>query len=268
MTVYDEADAMAASFAERLASLPTCSLVGLYLVGSYALGDLHPESDVDFVAVLADPVAQGALADIKALHSWMASEHPGRPFEGFYVSADDLRHHPDASSSRGLQFLAGEVTPVAGSRLVEWEMLRRCGHRVVGTPPADLAVIDLSAELPTFSRQNLEQYWAPWLARTAPHLMRGGRRDRDGRQAAWAAAWCVLGIPRLYVAIADGAIVSKSEAGKRVRPQVDPRWWPTIDAALSYRARANPESITALAALGGDAVDLAQNLLADALALP
>lgn len=268
MTVYEEADAMAASFADRLTALLNGDLVGLYLVGSYALGDLQRDSDVDFMAVLANPLVPAIVEELRALHASMSSSYPGRPFEGLYVEADDLRRHPDTSSSRGLQYLAGELKGVTGSRLIEWEMLRRDGHLVSGLPIANLDVVDLSTKVPGFCRQNLKEYWARWLERTAPYLMRGGADDPDGRQAAWAAAWCALGIPRLYVAIADGDIVSKSEAGRRVRSRFDGQWWPVIDRALSYRELGDVESIRDLAELRDQAVRFSERVLDVALALP
>ncbi len=51
---YAEAEAKAARFAGRLSDALGDRMVGLYLVGSFALADLQPDSDLDFVAVLSD----------------------------------------------------------------------------------------------------------------------------------------------------------------------------------------------------------------------
>lgn len=39
--------------------------------------------------------------------------------------------------------------------MVEWEMLRRCGHVVHGPPVSDLHICDASSDLGAFSLRNL-----------------------------------------------------------------------------------------------------------------
>ncbi len=68
-------------------------LLGLYLVGSHALGVADEHSDVDFVAVTATRVQLGQLAALEGLHARLA-ELPGRlgaDVEGSYAPAADLR---------------------------------------------------------------------------------------------------------------------------------------------------------------------------------
>src|SRR5438309_633657 len=79
------ADEMASAFGERLRAGFGGDLVGLYLVGSYVLGDLQAEGDVDFIAVMCGERAAARLADLRAIHSWMSLTYPQRPFEGLYV---------------------------------------------------------------------------------------------------------------------------------------------------------------------------------------
>ena len=240
---------MAATFAERLAAVLNGRLVGVYLVGSYALGDLRRESDVDFLAAVEGGVPSTGVEQLRSLHALMASRYPQRPFDGFYVDPQDLRHHPDPSSKGGFQFLDGTLRRNTKVRLVEWEMLRRCGHLVRGRQVSELGVFDASADLAAFCHRNLLDYWTPWLERTAPYLMDGDPIGPERTKMAWAAAWCVLGILRLQVAIADGSIVSKTEAGIRARSRSAPAWHAVIDAALDYRRRGDEAAIQQLAAM-------------------
>lgn len=256
---------MAASFAERLAAVLNGRLVGVYLVGSYALGDLQRESDVDFLAAVEGGVPSTAVEQLRSLHALMTSSYPHRPFDGFYVDPDDLRHHPDPSSKGGLQFLDDTLRENTKVRLVEWEMLRRCGHVVTGRQVGELGVLDASADLAAFSRRNLLDYWTPWLERTAPYLMDGDPIGPKRTQMAWAAAWCVLGVPRLHVAIADGDIVSKTEAGIRALSRFDPGWHAVIDAALDYRRRGDEAAIDQLATMRMEALAFARHALETAL---
>lgn len=251
-SVYDRADAMTEAFAERLATIVGDRLAGLYLVGSYVLDDLQADSDVDFMAVISGKVPGEQLAE---LHDWMRSAYPDTPFEGFYVESELLSSSPDAAS--GSSFIGkkfGEGTKIG---LVEWEMLRRHGHVVVGRPVADLGICDASADLPAFSRRNLDEYWEPWLTRTGPFLMKSPVR----KHKAWASAWCVLGVPRLLVAIEAGEIVSKSEAGRRARDRFGAEWHAVIDAALDHRQQADKASIKRLAAMGDEALAFSRQML-------
>lgn len=243
---YAEAEASAARFAGRLSDAIGNRVVGVYLVGSFALGDLQPDSDLDFVAVLTDVNRPADEPLIGPLHG----DDGDHALEGFYVAAADLRRHPADSASLRLHWLSGEWREVAGALIVECEMLRRFGHRVQGAPVGELGVFDAGADLPAFSKRNLDMYWTPWIERTGPWLMdHGSLRDQ-----AWAATWCVLGVPRLYVAITTGEIVSKTEAGLRARETFDRKWRTVIEAALDHRRRNDDESAARVAALGVDAL--------------
>ncbi len=240
------AEAQAVRFAARLSGALGDRLLGLYLVGSFALCDLQTDSDLDFVAVLTDVDLQFDQSLIGPLHR----DDGTRVVEGFYVEAEDLRRHPADSVNPRLHWLNGEWREVAGALIVECEMLRRFGHRIHGFPVGELGVFDAGADLGASSKRNLEVYWAPWIERTGPWLI----ADGSVRDQAWAATWCVLGVPRLYVAITTGEIVSKTEAGVRSREIFDPQWRPVIDAALDHRRRNDDESAARVAALGTDAL--------------
>ena len=182
--------------------------------------------------------------------------------EGFYISAGDLRRHPANSVRPRLHWLNGEWREVAGALIVESEMLRRFGHRVHGPPVAELRVFDASADLGATSRRNLQVYWVPWIERTGPWLMEYGSLQEQ----AWDATWCVLGVPRLFVAITGCEIVSKTEAGMRARKTFGPKWRPVIEAALDHRRRNDDVSAGRVAALGADALAFSSHVVEAAAA--
>ncbi len=266
--LYAEADEMAAVFAARLAPVLDDGLVGLYLVGSYALRDLQAESDIDFVAVVSVDVSAAAVSALGSLHAWMSSTYPGLPLEGFYVHSDDLRAHSEHARHKRWRYHSGTLDERTEGLLVEWEVLRCHGHRVFGRPVEELRVFDASADVPAYSRRNLEEYWVPWIERTGSRLMGAPAIGPMRARAAWAAAWCVLGIPRLHAAIVDGEIVSKTEAGVRARRRFDARWHPVIDAASAYRRSADRATIKALASKRADALAFSRHALGLSLGLP
>ena len=243
--MYAEVEAQAARFASRVSGALGERYVGLYLVGSFALGDLQPDSDLDFVAVLADVDGQADEALIGPLHV----DDGDHALEGFYISAGDLRRHPADSVRPRLHWLNGEWREVTGALIVESEMLRRFGHRVDGPPVAELRVFDASADLGASSLRNLQVYWVPWIERTGPWLMEHGSLQEQ----AWAATWCVLGVPRLFVAITGGEIVSKTEAGVRLVRRLI-QTGARSSTPLDHRRRNDDVSAGRVAALGADAL--------------
>ena len=266
-TAIDEANTMSASFADRLGLVLGDRLVGVYLVGSYALGDMQAGSDVDVIVVVGGTVTDPDVSKLRELHAWMASTYPARPFEGFYADLEDLRLGNEPCSLR-MRFAGDELHEREAASLIERETLRRCGAVVAGRPAADLGVFDSSAHLAAFSHRNLSEYWAPWLERTAPRLMGAVAVGPLRKQAAWAAAWCVLGVTRLHAAIADGNIVSKTEAGRRALKCFDAKWHPVVNAALDYRLNGDGPSTKRLGGLRSDARAFSSHVVEAALALP
>ena len=88
-----ELDGVLAALAAGAAHALGDGLLGLYLVGSHALGDADEHSDVDFLAVTADRATPGERAALEGLHARFP-DLPGRfaqHLEGSYASAADLR---------------------------------------------------------------------------------------------------------------------------------------------------------------------------------
>ena len=68
---------------------------GLYVVGSYALGDwVEGRSDIDIVAVTADPATDDDFGSLRTVHALLA-EQEGLPFiDGPYLAWGDLLAEP------------------------------------------------------------------------------------------------------------------------------------------------------------------------------
>jgi hypothetical protein len=213
-----EVQAVTGPFQEELDRRCPGLLQGLYLVGSVALGDFRPhESDVDYIAVLhhrPGPDEQRALeAALAAL--------PRRPvFEGVCVTWQDLARDP-------------RLCP--GGSLVAWHELAWRGLAVRG--PARPEVWTDKDALMAFSRQNLEDYWRPWV--------RG--KGRWWSLSAWGASWGVLGVSRLRHLLATGEMTSKTGAGLWARATSPARWHPILDECLRSRTAAPGPAMNPLA---------------------
>ena len=67
---------------------------GLYLVGSVALGNWQPDSDVDFVAVCSEPATGSAVEAVRAAHELAKADSAGTDVDGPYVTWNDLQVAP------------------------------------------------------------------------------------------------------------------------------------------------------------------------------
>lgn len=124
-------------------------LLGLYLVGSHALGAADEHSDVDFLAVTADRLDPGQQAALEGLHAALPDTSSGRfalRLGGSYAPAADLRS--PMTVGRAWPHVAHGSRSVAGSDRDNtihgrW-VLREHGLPIVG-PPAATYVAPLDA---------------------------------------------------------------------------------------------------------------------------
>ncbi len=220
-------------------------IAGFYVVGSAALGAFRPgRSDVDFVAVVDRPLSRDEIRRLRAVHAITGLGTAARGLaraplafpearNGVYVAAEQLGRPVTAivpeASHVGHLFHVGrgfDVNPVM------WRVLEQSGIALRGPAPSGLALDAEPLALRAWNRANLETYWRPWADRAA-----AGRPWHLRARPRWAAAWGVLGAPRLHYTLATGDIVSKEAAGRHAREAFDDRWHALIDAALAYRER-------------------------------
>jgi hypothetical protein len=201
---------------------------GLYLHGSIALGDYRPGvSDIDFVVVTS---RRPDVEPVRVLHAELRRHHRKPVFDGLYVSWDDLRSDP-AMVPGGVSVQQWRVNPVSRfeRNLVTWHVLAQAGVPVRGPAVADLRIHTDWPALAEATRRNLDEYWSPWVQRTA--------RTPAGLTAS-AATWGVLGIARLRHTLAAGRITSKTEAAAYATARYAPRWQRIVEEALRIRVGA------------------------------
>jgi hypothetical protein len=211
-------------------------VVGLYLVGSVALDDYRPgQSDVDFLAVTEEPLAEGDADAVGAVHERLAEDESLPLFEGSYVTWAQLAGDPGEASD----LLTCHEGKVAGEEAeatpLLWHTLAQAPVAVRG--PEEPEVWTDTEALKAWVRANLDDYWASWVARQRKLLGRGTMRLGD-----WAVGWGVLGIPRLHYTLATGEVTSKTAAGEYALETFDDAWAPIITEALRLRREEGEQS--------------------------
>lgn len=234
----------AARLHARLLREEGIDLVGVYVVGSAALGDRWPHSDIDTFAVVRAEVTDleqknpGLLARV---HDRISAEVPTTSYDTTYLSYAWLAD-PPADHTVAPHTLAGELLldQPAAIHPVSWLEL---ATSIVadGEPVADLAIhVDLD-EVSSYTRANLSSYWA----RYAEGLLAAaaGKPADAPLTNPYPVVWTVLGAPRLAAMLdrihraATGdlpRLVSKTEAGDWVRTHL-PEYVGLAERSLANR---------------------------------
>jgi hypothetical protein len=240
----------------QLDRLLSGAVVGLYLVGSVALGSYRRRrSDLDFVGVLDSAVDRQCVGRLRiadaqsGLVTGSRALAEGRSpltgtLNGIFISESDLAmpvtQIRPVSSQVGTEFKNGQ----AGSDLspVVWKVLSEKGIPIRGPQPAALNLDPEPERLRSWTAGNLDAYWRPWAER----VTHSSQRRFALRPRYWT-AWGVLGAPRLHCTIATGEVISKEAAGEYALSEFAPQWQPLIEEALGYW-REEPEHHLSLSA--------------------
>jgi hypothetical protein len=201
-------------------------LVGLHVCGSLALGDYLPErSDIDVVAVVAEPPTAASRALLAEVHRVVATRVDG-PYvteailHGAPESAGPVPFHVDGRFEVGT---CNELSPIT------WSILAGPAITVRGERPCVRAD---ERSVKAFSAANLQGYWANW-ARTIATLL-DGTADDDQVEARML-EWGVLGAARVHYAATTGRVVSKREAGEHAIESFGDEWGDVVARALESR---------------------------------
>jgi hypothetical protein len=183
---------------------------GLYLVGSVALGDWRPRSDLDIVAFTADPASDDDAELLRAAHE-AACADLGISVDGPRLAWGDVSgpplplHRPwtldGAFRHDGECF---EINPIT------WYTLAEYGVAVRGEPASLLGVAtDLDGRR-QFVRGNVATYWRSVGEQLAAALADPTRTEFD----VVVVEWCGLGAARMLFTLRTGDVASKTAAGE------------------------------------------------------
>lgn len=217
---------------------------GLYLTGSIALGDFRPGvSDVDFVAMTAGLLDDGALSVLDAVHAELRAKGDRPEFDGLYLRWEDLANVPERAQRRPYHLggafhradLCFEANPVT------WRVLRDHGMVMRGPAPASLDIWTDPRGLADWTIRNLNSYWADWIDRHASLLTGKPKSEQFDAQVA---AWGALGVARLHYTLTTGGITSKDGAGAYAMTRFPARWRPILETCRAARPRAAPAAFS------------------------
>jgi predicted nucleotidyltransferase len=207
------------------------TIEGLYVVGSVALDDWTPHSDIDVVAVVADPSDPDLFAELAAAHD-RVREHTDVAIDGPYVAWGDLVVPPMALQRPwvldGEYHVDGESFEI---NPVTWYTLAARGVALRGEHPDRLGVYVDVADRRSWVAENLDTYWRGVADALATGVVESDESEWGGEILEWVA----LGVARMLYTFETGDVTSKSGAGRWAVERI-PGHGALFDRAVAVRA--------------------------------
>lgn len=227
-TPYLELNALLRNLLQSTRGILGEDFVGLYLEGSFAVGDADLHSDCDFIVVTRRPVTARQERGLRTLHDDMPTRpgHWTTNLEGSYAPIDDLR----ALDALGRDWLYID----RGWRELQWSphcntveqrwVLRERGVVVAGPEPASF-----TAEVPA-------QMMQVAMARQLPRLFDDLATWVDIDSLAWGQRYAVESLCRMCWSYVDGRVHSKAASLDWAMQHFGPEWRPLLRQVKSDRA--------------------------------
>jgi Nucleotidyltransferase domain len=217
---------------------------GLYVVGSYALDDWQPDrSDIDIVAVLAEPATDEDFGSLRTAHALLAEQQSLPHIDGPYLAWSDLIAAPATGLHRPWA-LDGELHHDGDCfeiNPVTWYTLATYGVTVRGPMVEKMNVWHEVEERVRFVIDNLSTYWYQ-LAESVVEACEDRSRSFDLASF----EWCALGALRLHYTAFTGDVTSKRGAGEYGIVVTPDYMHDVLRAALEVRATGAGEATSTM----------------------
>jgi hypothetical protein len=207
---------------------PPGLVTAFYVVGSVALGGFDEHfSDIDFVAVLAQPATQSDIESLRSIHKAIQDAFPQSKLSGSYLQLGDLgKFEPEVQPHPYYQDGKLHETGFFEINSVTWWVLKNHGIAIWGTDPADLPFTVDWDLLITRMYENLNSYWKSWTTRPDAFL---------AMLSDWGIQWAVLGVLRQYYTFQKNSIAAKLAAGQYALNRLPQRWQRIVREAIDIR---------------------------------
>lgn len=198
-------------------------LVGLYLEGSFVLGDFDSNiSDIDLVATLASDIDDKEFEELQKMHADFVKEHKewDDRIEVCYITVEALKK-VKSQTSMIINISPGEpFHRVESSKewVMNWYLTREKSKTLFGPDPKTI-IEPISKEEFIESVKDHTKSWDKWV------------KNMHSKKAQ---AYAILTLCRAFYAVKNGEQISKEQAAEWVKKEL-PLWSKLIDMALEWR---------------------------------
>jgi hypothetical protein len=233
-TPFADVNLVLADFLARIQALLGSHFLGMYLVGSLALGDFDPRSsDIDFVVVTDTDIADDLFGTLQDIHAqFAASSSPwADKIEAVYIPSPALRHAaPNPSHypqiEKGTRLFRA---PLESGWVFQCITIRDRGVVVAGPDPHTL----VDTIHPQAIHSAVAAIAALWLEQA----------DTDPTWLAWLQqrhhqTFVILTLCRLLYSLATGSVVSKPRAAEWIQKELGEPWAMLIERSLAKQHKA------------------------------
>jgi len=208
---------------------------GLYVVGSYALGDwIEGTSDIDIVAVTAEPATDEDFGSLRTVHALVRQEMPEQHIDGPYLAWGDLIAEPATGLHR--PWVLGDDLRHDGDCFeinpITWYTLATYGVTARGPAAETLGIPTDRVARERFVVDNLGSYWRG----VADNIHEACSRPEPPTFDGGLLVWCTLGPLRLLYTALTGDVTSKRRAGEYGLQVAPAQFHNTVQAAVAMRA--------------------------------
>jgi hypothetical protein len=224
-TPFRELDEVLRELVAGVREVLGANLCGVYLQGSFALGDADEWSDADFLVVTVEPAGEANRPALDELHRRLFGmpDHWAQHLEGSYIDRQLVRA-PDSAGTKLLFLDHGSNELVwddhCNTAYVRWTLRE---HGVTMTGPAPPVLVDpISIDVLRDEARERLPGWVEW-ALSLPEMNR------------WQQAYIVISLCRVLWTTEHGTVVSKRAAGEWALGALDSEWSPLIRRALDDR---------------------------------
>ncbi len=228
LTPFPKLNDVLRCYGEGVTAALGSNLIGVYLTGSFAVGDADEFSDADAMVITEDEITIQQLAELQVLHVniYESDSVWAQHLEISYIPRALLNDVESVgiaklwyldNGQRSLQLHTHDNTWV-----VRW-VLRECGIPLVG-PAAKTLIDPIPEDLMRDELRAVVRNWGGDLT-ADPQLM----------EARWYQAFVVVTWCRILMTLETGSIHSKPASVAWARRKLGQRWSPLIGKALEER---------------------------------
>lgn len=204
------------------------NLVGIYLVGSLALGDFDLDSDVDFLVVLNTELSAENVSHLQAIRGkvYEIDCYPARHLEGSFISVGTLNDWDAVGEKKLYYFDNGSTTFEQSVHDNNWHVrwiLRESGITLTGQEANTL--------LPPVPMDELLSEMKISLVHNMQAFTVSIKHPLNFWTSQFGQSFAVLTHCRIMHTLRTGTIHSKKAGVEWARNSVDPKWIKLIDQA-------------------------------------